>query len=245
MPDPKDFPLSVFCLILDDVPQKPKRVGKYKGCVVSGYKQGKNAEREIRQMQASKDFAIKKLPFKRLVNDVVKDVVWYKNAERQPGEAPHEVPKVSAEALAVLQVAAESVCVELLRGYDQFASHANRKTITPRDMIATRQFTGGVTQHLLHVLSEDDRHRFAQVCGLASRKCTRGDWVCTTPACLAYPVGTRGRVSKILENGNVQIILEESQKMVALEDWQVEATKRAKISFQPPNCFFLSGGGGW
>ena len=74
------------------------------------------------------------------------------------------------------------------------------------------------------MLSKDDRHRFAQVCGLASRKCTRGDWVCTTPACLAYPVGTRGRVSKILENGNVQIILEESQKMVALEDWQVEAT---------------------
>ncbi|CAE7614096.1 LONP1 [Symbiodinium natans] len=150
VPNPKDFPLSVFCLILE----RRSRVGKYKGCVVSGYKHGKNAKRKIRQMQASKDFAIKKLPFERLVDDVVKDVVWYKNAERQPGgRLPTKCRKCR-----------------------------------PR------------------------RWRVA------------GDWVCTTPACLAYPVGTRGRVSKILENGNVQIILEESQKMVALEDWQVEAT---------------------
>ena len=195
--------------------------GNYKGCVIKGYKQGRNAEIEIRKMQQSNELCIKKAPFTRLVKDVVKDVIWFMNAQAGPGQH-HEVPTVSAEAITALQVSAEALLVELLRSYNQMAQHANRSTITTRDLVATRNFCSDLSHHLLEVLHGDDRQRFLQVIGMASQQYGRGDWIRARDACLDIPTGTRGRVSHV-RGDLLHVLFEGSAETVALEPWMVEA----------------------
>ncbi|OLQ06778.1 Lon protease-like, mitochondrial [Symbiodinium microadriaticum] len=200
--------------------------GNYKGCVIKGYKQGRNAEIEIRKMQQSNELCIKKAPFTRLVKDVVKDVIWFMNAQAGPGQH-HEVPAVSAEAITALQVSAEALLVELLRSYNQMAQHANRSTITTRDLVATRNFCSDLSHHLLEVLHGDDRQRFLQVIGMASQQYGRGDWIRARDACLDIPTGTRGRVSHV-RGDLLHVLFEGSAETVALEPWMVEADSGGK-----------------
>ena len=142
-------------------------------------------------------------PFTRLVNDVVKDVIWFMNAQAGPGQH-HEVPTVSAEAITALQVSAEALLVELLRSYNQMAQHANRSTITTRDLVATRNFCSDLSHHLLEVLHGDDRHRFLQVIGMASQEYGKGG--------VSHVRGDR-----------LHVLFEGSAETVALEPWMVEA----------------------
>ena len=90
-------------------------------------------------MLQSNALCIKKASFTRLVKDVVKDVVWFMNAQAEPGQH-HELPTVSAEAITALFW--WSCCA---------AQHANRTTITTRDVVGARIFAA--TCHIIFLKS--------------------------------------------------------------------------------------------
>lgn len=89
------------------------------------YRPGTVALREIRKYQKSTDMLIKKLPFQRLVREIAQD---FKNDLRFQGTA-----------ILALQEASEAYLVGLFEDTMLCALHADRVTISVKDMQLARR----------------------------------------------------------------------------------------------------------
>jgi histone H3 len=89
------------------------------------YRPGTVALREIRKYQKSTDLLLRKLPFQRLVRELIAD---FKTDAR-----------VTATAMLVLQEAAEAYIVEMFEEANLCCIHAKRVTIMPKVRL---QYTG-------------------------------------------------------------------------------------------------------
>jgi len=87
------------------------------------FRPGTVALREIRRYQKSGETLIAKLPFKRLVKEIVQDVT-----------GGVEEWRFKASAVAALQEAAEYYLVGLMEDTNACAIHGKRITIMPKDM---------------------------------------------------------------------------------------------------------------
>ena len=92
------------------------------------YRPGTLALREIRKFQKSTELLIRKLPFQRLVKEIVRDY----NLEI----------RFQSLAILALQEAAEDYLVSLFQDTNLCALHAKRVTITPKDMALARRIRG-------------------------------------------------------------------------------------------------------
>lgn len=92
------------------------------------YRPQSNVLREIRMYRRSTNLLIKKLPFQRLV--------------RQITEGIKSEIRFQSAALMALQEAAEAYLVSLFEDTNMCATHANRVTIMPRDMLLARRIRG-------------------------------------------------------------------------------------------------------
>lgn len=84
------------------------------------FRPGTLALRQIRKYQKSTDLLIPKLPFRRLIRQIVND------------EAPDK--RIQESALEALQEASETFLVSLLEEANICALHARRVTIQPKDI---------------------------------------------------------------------------------------------------------------
>ena len=93
------------------------------------YRPGTVALRQIRKYQTSTELLIRKLPFQRLV----REVVWtmYK----------HQQYRFQSTALLALQEACEAFLVRMFGMVNDIAIHGNRVTIQARDMQLWRRLT--------------------------------------------------------------------------------------------------------
>ncbi|KAK0558266.1 histone H3.1, partial [Tilletia horrida] len=96
------------------------------------YKPGTVALREIRRYQKSTELLIRKMPFQRLVRDILGMNFGY-----TAPEVPHY--RIQSSALAALQEATEAYLVSLFEDTNLAAIHAKRVTIQPKDMILARR----------------------------------------------------------------------------------------------------------
>lgn len=92
------------------------------------YRPGTVALREIRKYQKSVDLLIKRLPFQRLVREILQD---YKHGMR-----------MTSQSLGAIQEAAEAYLVGLFEDTNLCAIHAKRVTIMPKDMQLARRIRG-------------------------------------------------------------------------------------------------------
>jgi len=95
------------------------------------WKPGTVALREIRKLQKSTDLLIKKTPFRRFVNDVVKDLGRY-------GEFKNGL-RYNSKALECLQEAAEAYLVSVMEEGNLCTIHAKRITNAPKDLQLARR----------------------------------------------------------------------------------------------------------
>ena len=93
------------------------------------YRPGALALKEIRRYQKSTELLIPRLPFQRLVRNIVQAVS--KNDF-----------KFQSGALGALQEASEAFLVGLFEDTNLCAIHANRVTIMPRDIQLARRIRG-------------------------------------------------------------------------------------------------------
>ena len=89
------------------------------------HRPGTVALREIRRYQSSTEMLIRKLPFQRLVREVMQGV--------------RTDLRVQGSALLALQEAAEAFLVDLFEDTQLCAIHAHRVTIMPSDMLLARR----------------------------------------------------------------------------------------------------------
>ena len=92
------------------------------------FRPGTVALREIRRYQKSTELLIRKLPFQRLVREVV--YAMYKQQYR-----------FQSTALLALQEASEDFLVRMFSMVNDIAIHANRQTIMPKDICLWRRLT--------------------------------------------------------------------------------------------------------
>ncbi|KAE9419402.1 hypothetical protein Angca_003326 [Angiostrongylus cantonensis] len=92
------------------------------------YRPGTVALREIRRYRKSTELLIRKLPFQRLVREILQ----YHNAYL----------RLQSSAVMALQEAAEAYLVELFEDTNLCAIHAKRVTITPKDLQLARRIRG-------------------------------------------------------------------------------------------------------
>ena len=92
------------------------------------YRPGTVALRQIRQYQKSTELLIRKLPFQRLVREIMQD---FKTDLR-----------IQSTALLALQEAAEAYLVSLFEDSNLCAIHAKRVTIMPKDIQLARRIRG-------------------------------------------------------------------------------------------------------
>ena len=93
------------------------------------YRPGIVALREIRRYQKSTDLLIRKLPFQRLVREIVTEMKKY--------------VRFQSSALLALQEAAEAYLIGLFEDTNLCAIHAKRVTIMVKDMQLARRIRGG------------------------------------------------------------------------------------------------------
>ena len=93
------------------------------------YRPGTVALREIRRYQKSTETLIRKLPFQRLVREVMQDFT-------------KEGMRLQSHALAALQEASEAYLVNLFEDTNLCAIHAKRITIMPKDIQLARRIRG-------------------------------------------------------------------------------------------------------
>ena len=111
---------------------------KSRGRVCGGYKKprryrpGTVALREIRRYQKSTDLLIRKLPFKRLVREII---------GKQPSSFWEEY-RIQESALLALREASEAYLIGLFEDTNLCAIHAKRVTITPKDIQLARRMRG-------------------------------------------------------------------------------------------------------
>ena len=109
---------------------------------------GVKALREIRALQKTTNLLIPRLPFCRLVRQEFEQ--WY-SAGFAPGYAPGAVGSVckwQAEALLVMQEAAESYLTQLFEDSYICAFHAKRVTLMQRDIQLARRIRGPAKEGL-------------------------------------------------------------------------------------------------
>ena len=92
------------------------------------YRPGTVALREIRQFQKGTDLLIPKLPFQRLVKDILQDF-----------RVEFRFQQMGVEAL---QHAAEAFLVEVFENANMCSLSAKRVTLMPRDIRVTRSLRG-------------------------------------------------------------------------------------------------------
>lgn len=95
------------------------------------FKAGTVALREIRKYQKSTDLLIRKLPFARLVREIVQDIFGITSAYRW-----------QSVAIMALQEAVEAYLVHLFEDTNLCAIHAKRVTIMQKDMQLARRIRG-------------------------------------------------------------------------------------------------------
>ena len=105
-------------------PHKPPRQMQRK----RRFRPGTVALREIRRYQKSTDLLIRRAPFQRVVQEIVRS---FRNDLR-----------IQAAAIKGLQEAAEAYLVRLFEDSNLCAIHAKRVTIMPRDVQLTRRICG-------------------------------------------------------------------------------------------------------
>lgn len=94
------------------------------------YRPGTVALREIRQYQRSTELLLRKLPFRRLVREILMDTVGTR------------VNFIQREAFVVLQEATEAYMVGLMQDANLCAIHAKRTTLLPADMALANRIRG-------------------------------------------------------------------------------------------------------
>ncbi len=87
------------------------------------FRPGTVAKREIRKLQKKEDFFIPKLPFRRIVAEIVQNI----NAEKKN---PKPL-RISANALTALQVFFESETVEVCKALQGISEFSGTKTVMP------------------------------------------------------------------------------------------------------------------
>ena len=94
------------------------------------YRPGTVALREIRRYQKSSELLIRKIPFQRLVREIVYKLY------------PHENVRFQSTALLALQEASEDFLVRMFTQVNDLAIHGKRVTIKPSDMHIWGRITG-------------------------------------------------------------------------------------------------------
>ncbi len=92
------------------------------------YRPGTVALRDIRKYQKNGDLLLRKLPFERLVRELL-----------QPLARPGQTLRVQARCLESLQEAAEAYLVDLFMDANLCAIHSKRVTIQPTDLLLARR----------------------------------------------------------------------------------------------------------
>ena len=92
------------------------------------YRPGTVALREIRRYQKGTELLIRKLPFQRLIREIVRSF--------------NEELRCQSTAVLCLQEAAEAYLVGLFEDTNLCAIHARRVTIMPRDLHLARRIRG-------------------------------------------------------------------------------------------------------
>lgn len=92
-------------------------------------KPGIAAIREIKLYQKTGDLLIRKLPFQRLVREIIQD------------ENPGKEYRVASSAVGALQEVAEAYLVGLFQDTNLCAIHARRVTIKPKDIELARRIS--------------------------------------------------------------------------------------------------------
>ena len=90
------------------------------------FRPGTVALREIRKYQKSTELLIRKLPFQRLVREVVQDLF-------DKSDIPFS-PRFQSTAILAIQEASEDLLVRMFEDCNYFAIHGNRVTIQPKDI---------------------------------------------------------------------------------------------------------------
>ena len=106
-----------------------------RGCVRKRrrYRPGTITLREIRKYQTSTDLLIPKLPFQRLVKELIQN-------ERRERDIP--MKKVQSPALLTLQCVCEDYVTELFSMSQRAAVHGKRVTVIPDDLQLVMDFRG-------------------------------------------------------------------------------------------------------
>jgi histone H3 len=113
------------------IPPKPTRKSKKNPTQKANrYRPGTLALREIRKYQKSTDLLIRKLPFQRLVREIMSNVA-------QAGEL-----RIQSLAVLALQEATEQYLTSLFADVNLCAIHAKRVTIMPKDLLLARRIRG-------------------------------------------------------------------------------------------------------
>ncbi|KAK0540166.1 histone H3.1 [Tilletia horrida] len=98
------------------------------------YKPGTVALREIRRYQKTSELLIRKLPFQRLVHDILGERGYLLNGK--------PIFRIQSSAINALQEASEAYLVSLFEDTNLAAIHAKRVTIMPKDMQLARRLRG-------------------------------------------------------------------------------------------------------
>ena len=94
------------------------------------YRPGTVALREICRYQKTTELLIRKIPFQRLVREVVRNMF------------PHENLRFQSTALLALQEASEDYLVRMFTQVNDLAIHGKRVTIKPSDLHIWGRITG-------------------------------------------------------------------------------------------------------
>ena len=97
------------------------------------YRPGTVALREIRRYQKSTELLIRKIPFQRLVREIVTTLF------------PNEPYRFQSTALLALQEASEDYLVRMFSQVNDLAIHGKRVTIKPEDIHIWGRITGTKT----------------------------------------------------------------------------------------------------
>lgn len=97
------------------------------------YRPGEKVLKEIRHYRGSTDLLIRKLPFARVVRDILHDIAQETNKDDY---------HIQSEALLALQDITESYLVSLFEDANIAAAHAKRVTIMPCDIQLARRIRG-------------------------------------------------------------------------------------------------------
>jgi len=94
-------------------------------------KPGTLAKKEIMKYQTSTQLLFRRLPFARLVRDIMRRV----GRQPLPGYVDEDIEyRISADALEALQTATEDFLAELFATSVLCSTHANRVTLMAKDM---------------------------------------------------------------------------------------------------------------